>query len=197
MPLDAITQLKYIAILSLYQFLIKSMQTITFTQKLLRQRSFLSSLIPLLALFLGLDSVKTVSAQSYNFDDITISSNPTGGTSTVTTYDGTLDPNGNNPAFDAADLGNGGIFNLSTGSLTITAASTNLQTKVPRPITFSNLTYRVYLTNTVNALPSFSSLSLTQTSASNTGDPVTFAASDDDKASVNADLTPSTKRSLI
>ena len=155
------------------------MQTLTFTQKLLRQRNFFGSLIPLFALFLGLGASQTAVAQSYNFDNITISSAPSGGTPAVSTYDGTLDPNGINPPFEKVDLGDGAFFNLSTGSLRITAASTNLQTPASKPITFSNLKYRVYPTGTTSALPSFSTLGLTQTSASNTGNPVAFAASAD------------------
>ena len=45
------------------------MQTLTFTQKLLRQRHFFSSLIPLLALFVGLSTSFTAQAQVVFYDD--------------------------------------------------------------------------------------------------------------------------------
>ena len=166
MPLDAIMQLKYIAIFSLYQFLIKSMQTLNFTQKLLRQRSFLSFLIPLLALFLGLGDSQNAKAQSYNADDITISAAPiTGGTTATTTYAGLQTAVGQT-LFDGAVLGGAGSsFDQNTGTLTITATSANVSPALGRPINSSVLQYRVYATN-ATTLPAYTTVNLTQNPAS-------------------------------
>jgi len=58
------------------------MQTLTFTQKLLRQRRFLSSLIPLLALFLGLGASQKAMAQ---ITDNTVTLNVRGTSGTFNT----------------------------------------------------------------------------------------------------------------
>ena len=62
------------------------MQILTFTQKLLRQRRFLSSLIPLFALFVGLGASQTAYAQGPAIDDVEaiFSAKPTGSPSAAT-----------------------------------------------------------------------------------------------------------------
>ena len=65
------------------------MQTLTFTQKLLRQRRFLSSLILLFALFIGLGSAQSVSAQIV---DNTVTLNVRGTSGTFNTQNGTAGP---------------------------------------------------------------------------------------------------------
>ncbi|GAA3992679.1 T9SS type A sorting domain-containing protein [Hymenobacter antarcticus] len=62
------------------------MQTLTFTQKLLRQRRFLSSLIPLFALFVGLGASQSAVAQ---ITDNTVTLNVRGTSGTFNTQAGT------------------------------------------------------------------------------------------------------------
>ena len=95
------------------------MQTLTFTQKLLRQRRFLSSLIPLLALFLGLGASQSAMA------GIIISN------STVTiSRNGGANENIAAAQFDVKRLGtydiNTGRLLLNGGSFTATATSTTV-----------------------------------------------------------------------
>ena len=94
------------------------MQMLNFTQKLLRQRSSLSSLIPLLALFLGLGASQSVSAQSAVSDNVTL--NVKG---TSTTYD-TQNSTGagvlNGANLGAFDLSNpSDVLSLTGGMFTI------------------------------------------------------------------------------
>ena len=56
------------------------MQTLTFTQKLLRQRRFLSFLFPLFAVFVGLGSPQSVLAQSVVSNNVTLNVRGTNGT---------------------------------------------------------------------------------------------------------------------
>ena len=103
------------------------MQTLTFTQKLLRQRNFLSSLIPLLALFLGLGSANTANAQA-----------PTQGASQATILNvvikaGTTTANATTDTYDAiASTGGtvigGGIFGgTNFGALDVNSGQLLLQ----------------------------------------------------------------------
>ena len=156
------------------------MQTLTFTQKLLRQRSYLSSLIPLLALFLGLGSTQTASAQAaYDTDYVTINATPiTPAPSPITTYAGNA--NGNPPFFQGADLGNGAQFDQATGAsaLTLTAASANLQVFARTAVPSSRFFYRVYLQGTAPATkPDYTLVSLMQTSLTNSSSPVSYGNS--------------------
>ena len=143
------------------------MQILTFTQKLLRQRSFFSSLVPLLALFVGLGSAQTVSAQGINNNNVTILSRATASSAATTqTFDGTPPDIPVNQPFEGAVLGT----NLAQagGALTLTAALNDVNTTASRPIISSRLEYRVYPTG-ATVLPSYSTLNLPRTSASATG----------------------------
>ncbi|WP_201977474.1 T9SS type A sorting domain-containing protein [Hymenobacter rubidus] len=150
------------------------MQTLTFTQKLLRQRSFLSSLIPLFAIFLGLGASQRAMGQAYyNFDNVTISASTTSAAGTSTTYDGIYDPAAlppYNPFLEGADFGSGmpnsGMFDQATGASTLilTAAEANVGTaNTSTNITGSTVYYRVYLSGTAaTSLPSFSPIVLSR-----------------------------------
>ena len=68
------------------------MQTLTFTQKLLRQRSLFSSLIPLFALFVGLGAMQTASAQQAGTSiaqirNVTVTAGQSATTTTTDSYD--------------------------------------------------------------------------------------------------------------
>lgn len=105
------------------------MQSLTFTQKLFRQRNFFRSLIPLLALFVGLGAATTVSAQqsTATLRNVAV----TYGTSTATTATGTFDaaPLSNSARtpsdriFDGTDFGsldtNSGMLLLQGGTIQI------------------------------------------------------------------------------
>ncbi|WP_216679472.1 T9SS type A sorting domain-containing protein [Hymenobacter siberiensis] len=157
------------------------MQTLTFTQKLLRQRGFLSSLIPLFALFIGLGSTQLAMAQAaYDTDYVTINATPIApAPSTTTTYAGNA--NGNPPLFQGADLGGGAQFDQATGASTLmlTAAEANLLLVGPRTsVPSSRVLYRVYLLGTsVGAKPAYTSVDLAQTSPTNNNSPVSYGIS--------------------
>ena len=154
------------------------MQTLTFTQKLLRQRSFLSSLIPLLALLLGLGASQNAKAQRYLETNLTIFDAPTGGAATSTTYYSR--PITTTPQFNGANLGGGAIFNQINphkGSLTLDAAAVTINSG-GLAITPSLLYYRVYSTAVGAIVPGYTPVNLTLTSANNTSsNPVTYALS--------------------
>jgi len=112
------------------------MQTLTFTQKLLRQRRFLSSLIPLLALFVGLGASQKALAQSVTGSTVTL--NVKG---TTVTYDAqpTVMGGGN---FQGAVIG---TFNLSTPSDVLTLTGATLTILDPGNIyNAGELLFRVY-----------------------------------------------------
>ncbi|GAB2718296.1 hypothetical protein GCM10011495_38870 [Hymenobacter frigidus] len=94
------------------------MQTLTFTQKLLRQRRFLSSLIPLLALFVGLGAqvqAQTISNTSFFIDNTPGNVNTTyGGSSAVT-------PNFSGANFGSFDINAPGDLLFNGGELTFTS----------------------------------------------------------------------------
>ena len=153
------------------------MQTLTFTQKLLRQRRFLSSLIPLFALFVGLCASQTVSAQAYfNTDDLTITANPTtGGTAGTTTYVGTQSAGGQTLIGGAVLGGPNAKFDQNTAILRINAVSANVNST--RPVTSVSFKYKVYRTG-ATVTPTFTSLALTQNQASpNQGPSLDFSNS--------------------
>ena len=140
------------------------MQTLIFTQKLLRQRSFLSFIIPLLALFLGLGATQAVSAQGYVFSNVNIIAQTTStATSSTTLYYGKRNVLGQIP-FNGAALGgtsggvaipfdpaNGGVLTLNAASFRTSAANTPSSTTIYQ--------YRVYLAGTA-VLPSYSIVNL-------------------------------------
>ena len=156
------------------------MQTLTFTQKLLRQRGFLKSFIPLFALFIGLGSTQSAMAQAaYDTDYVTINATPiTPAPSTVTSYAGNV--NGNPPFLQGADLGNGAQFDQAAGASTLmlTAAAANLNVFPRTSVPSSRVLYRVYLLGTsAGAKPAYTSVNLTQTSPTNNNSPVTYGIS--------------------
>ena len=150
------------------------MQMLTSTQKLLRQRSLFSSLIPLLALFLGLGSVQTASAQltGYVSNNVTIVAQRTAASpSTTTDYDGTAADPVVNPAFQGTDLGGGNGFSLSGGTLTLSAAFGDISTAATRPVLSAKVSYRVYLANSTAQLPGFSDVVLSRVAGSSDTNP--------------------------
>jgi hypothetical protein len=152
------------------------MQNLTFTQRLFRQRNFLSALLPLLTLLVGLGSSYKAVAQTFNSDNITITSSPTGATASPVTYDGLPDDNNSNPNyFQSKDLGNGASFSLTTGSLIVNAAAIDFNTLSTRPATSASLLYRVYQTGSaVQNIPNYSVLALPLTSGANNAPSVVF-----------------------
>ena len=159
----------------LLQKIPSSMQILTFTQKLLRQRRFLSSFILLFALFIGLGALQKVQAQAaYSTDYVTISATPiTPAPISNITYAGRTA--GTPPFFQGADLGNGAQFDQAAGAstLTLTASSANLlvfpNTAVPSSRTF----YRVFLQG-ATIKPAYTQIDLTQTSPTNNSIPVNY-----------------------
>ncbi|MBU6120025.1 T9SS type A sorting domain-containing protein [Hymenobacter siberiensis] len=122
------------------------MQPLTFTQKLLRQRRFLSSLIPLFALFVGLSASQTVLAQTAITAN-TVTLNVRGTNSTYDTQSTTPGPGvfqgANFSTFDLATPTD--VFTLNGATLTINDPTGNFNSAVLR--------YRIYQTgNTPSGL---------------------------------------------
>ena len=114
------------------------MQTLTFTQLLLRQRRFLSFLLPLFALFVGLSSATTASAQVVLSGQQVIVNQGNGNvTYAATAFDGSKLLNQTSGATSTAFDINGTIPNLKGGLLT-TAESNGYK------VTGAKLTYQVY-----------------------------------------------------
>jgi hypothetical protein len=127
------------------------MQTLTFTQKLSRQRRFLSSLIPLFAIFLGLGSSLSASAQAaVTADNITL--NVRGTTNqydTQSTTPGAL-------VFSGKDFG---TFNLATPTDVFSLNGATLTINDPAGVyNDGQLLYRVY--QTTGTAPGFTSVAL-------------------------------------
>jgi hypothetical protein len=102
------------------------MQTLTFTPKLLRQRRFLSFLLPLFAIFVGVASSFTVQAQStINFRRVFVTSGTSNSTATTNTYDAVSTAPGpgvfQGTNFGSFDLGTG-VLLLQGGSIEIVEA---------------------------------------------------------------------------
>jgi hypothetical protein len=154
-----------------------SMQKLTFTQKLLRQRNFLNSLLPLLAVLVGLGMPNKAIAQAfYNFDNVTISASTSAAAPSSITYDGIYDnaaPPPFNPFFEGADLGNGGVFNQAAGASTLllSAGQANVGTiNSTTNISTSSVYYRVYASGApIATQPNFSLVPLGRTGAGTTG----------------------------
>ena len=117
-------------------------------------------------------------AQKITSDDITISASPTGGPATSTTYTG---KGTGTPKIGNANLGAGVSFVQSSGSLTITAATTTMSTNANEPFTASQVFYRVYLVSAATK-PLYEELPLAQTSINNSATQVTYGVSN---ASIN------------
>jgi Secretion system C-terminal sorting domain len=114
------------------------MQTLNFTPKLLRQRRFLSFLLPLFALFAGLGSPLSVVAQAITDNSVTL--NIKGATTNLNTQNPTAGPG----VFNGANLG---TFNLSTPSDVLSLEGATLAINDPNG-SYNNavLFYRVYPT---------------------------------------------------
>ena len=155
-----------------------SMRTLSITQKLLRQRRFLSFLIPLFALFVGLGSTQNAFAQGPQIDDgeVIFTAMPTGsGTTPIVHYatPGSLDApytgytklGTTNPTTTAPNLGAFDINGAGTSSLVLTGSSLVAEPLVIRTVTYTataaRLRYRTYLVGTPAAnQPSFSVVTL-------------------------------------
>lgn len=113
------------------------MQTLTFTQKLLRQRRFLSSLIPLLALFLGLgEQVQAQTAAQTAITSSTAVLSRNGAANTV--YN--ANPNTPNP-LEGADLGS---YDINTGQLVLNGGTVNTSESGTSRINEVKLNYKIY-----------------------------------------------------
>ncbi|NML67264.1 T9SS type A sorting domain-containing protein [Hymenobacter sp. RP-2-7] len=139
---------------------------------------YLSKLVALVLLVGGLGATQQVWGQTYNYDDIYITAQPTGTSNKVSTvYNGTYSTNDQNATadFQGADLGNGANFDQSTGALTLTAVTANINSN--KAVQSSSFYYRVYLVGTSEAnKPKYTSFNMGQTSSANTGMEVTFAS---------------------
>ena len=142
------------------------MQTLTFTQKLLRQQSFFNFLIPLFAVFVGLGTSPTALGQTFESSNVTITAKTTSAAaSTSQVYYGTLNGfgqvsfigaalggiSGNNAVkFDPAD---GGVLTLDAASFRIKDTDPSVNSTIYR--------YRVYLDGTTEAnKPDYSTIDL-------------------------------------
>jgi Secretion system C-terminal sorting domain len=143
------------------------MQTLNFTPKLLRQRRFLSFLLPLFALFAGLGSVQSVQAQASSTvvsDNVTITRSQAGN-STTGIYD-TQNANGT-PTPPATFIFNGtdfGSFNLATDAFTLNNANFTINQAAGENYDQAQLRFRVFQgdfsTVTGNNSPAFTSIAL-------------------------------------
>jgi hypothetical protein len=127
------------------------MQTLTFTQKLLRQRRFLSSLIPLFAIFLGLGASLTVQAGVTGPTGSTVFIDQNSAPGTNTSY-AAVD-------FDGSDLG---TYNINTGNLLLNGGSFTTQETADGTynyaVTAAYIDYAVYLDG--GTVPAFTRLFL-------------------------------------
>ncbi|MBF9222629.1 T9SS type A sorting domain-containing protein [Hymenobacter ruricola] len=142
------------------------MQTLTFTQKLLRQRSFFSFLLPLLAIFAALGSSQKVSAQAYAFSNLTLTARTTSAATSSTNTYYVRRTSTSQPLFAGTALGgtsggsavkfdpaNGGVLTLDASAIQAAGAGS----PSGLPITSANLFYRVYLVGTgAGQMPSYS-----------------------------------------
>jgi hypothetical protein len=158
------------------------MQTLTFTQKLLRQRNLFNFLIPLFAIFIGLGSTQNAFAQGPQIDDgeVIFTAMPTGSGATTTVHyatPGSADApyvdylllGTANPTNPAPNLGAFDISGTGTSSLVLTGSSLVAEPLVTRigriyttyTATAARLRYRTYLVGTpVANQPSFSVVTL-------------------------------------
>ncbi len=112
------------------------MQPLTFTQKLLRQRSFFNFLIPLFAVFVGLCASTSVNAQqsTATFRNVIVTYGTTAATGSTNTYDATATRPGpvpppaanTNGIFDGTDFG---PISVSTGSLLLQGGTIAIEEK--------------------------------------------------------------------
>ena len=144
------------------------MQTLNFTQKLSRQRRFLSFLLPLFALFVGVGSSQSVMAQAAAStivsNNVTLSTTQAG-TSASGVYDtqsATAPPVA--PAtfvFNGTDFG---AFNLATDAFKINSATFTINQVAGENYDQALLRFRVFqgtlATPTTNTSPSFTSVAL-------------------------------------
>jgi hypothetical protein len=148
------------------------MQNLNFTPKLLRQRRFLSFLLPLFALFVGLGSSQSVLAQASSTvvsDNVTFNRTQAG-TSTTGVYDtqsATAPPVA--PATFVFNGTNFGTFNLASDAFTLSNASFTINQAAGENYDQAQLRFRVFQgdfsTATGNNSPPFTSITLTPDNA--------------------------------
>ena len=141
------------------------MQTLTFTQKLLRQRSFFNFLIPLFAVFVGLGASHNALAQN---NTINTASNVTLNVrGTTANYD--TRSNGAGPTiFNQQDFGN---FNIGTDVFAFNGAEIRLSENATRTFARAEFRFRVFAGNlnspsTANN-PAFTDIELVDRGATN------------------------------
>ncbi|SFQ22592.1 T9SS type A sorting domain-containing protein [Hymenobacter arizonensis] len=136
------------------------MRPLTFTQKLLRQRNFLASLIPLFALFVGLGASQTAQAQNITSSNYFIGrGNPTvnttfGGSSAIT-------PNFNNANLGSFDINSPSTLLLNGGEVVFEAIN-NQAANAPNDVV---LRFRIQ-DAALNTVAPFEAISLTRTAVS-------------------------------
>ncbi|UOQ98386.1 T9SS type A sorting domain-containing protein [Hymenobacter sp. 5317J-9] len=137
------------------------MQTLTFTQKLLRQRRLFGFLLPLFAIFVGAGATQKAFAQAYTFSNVTITARTTSAASSNTSTLYVKRSVAGQPTFDGAALGgtsggtpvkfdpaNGGVLTLDASAIQVSGAP---------GATAATLFYRVYLMGTsAGNIPSYS-----------------------------------------
>ncbi|MBF9238464.1 T9SS type A sorting domain-containing protein [Hymenobacter sp. BT683] len=139
------------------------MQTITFTQKLLRQRFFFNCLIPLLALFVGLGASQTAQAAigiTTNAQAVNINQGSGNARILATAFDGItlVDQKPGSTTTPAFDINTGQLL-LNGGEVTTTESTSGVnQDRVTR----ANVEYRVFLTGEEPG--AYQSIALTQVS---------------------------------
>jgi hypothetical protein len=149
------------------------MYTPTFLQKRFPLRfswqSVLFSL--LLSVSLGLSHLSL--AQTFTYDNITISSR-TSNTATAATkiYVGRGTLGTGETRYQAADLGSGAFFDQNTGNLEVVATSAVASS--PYAVSKVQLLYRVYASGTA-VLPAYSAVEMTQNSGANPGASINFS----------------------
>ncbi|GAA4046301.1 hypothetical protein GCM10022409_35480 [Hymenobacter glaciei] len=127
------------------------MQTLTFTPKLLRQRRFLSFLLPLFAIFVGLGSPQSVLAQAAVTDN-TVTLNIKGTSTTLNTQNPTAGPG----VFNGANLG---TFDLANSADVLNLNGATLTINDPSGVyNDGQLLFRIYMTG--SSAPGFTSISL-------------------------------------
>ena len=127
------------------------MQTLTFTQKLLRQRSFFNFLIPLFAVFVGLGASQRALAQASTVTLRTVDVTNGNGTGGVplgrTTYDAsTTSPGITNgrPNFEGTNFG---LFDTNTGDLFFNGGIVEVQVAPGETVNEAFIDYRVFQGN--------------------------------------------------
>ena len=129
----------------------------------------------LLLLLIGVSIPQTVLGQVYfQASDLTVSATTTTAT-TNTLYFGLRGQDTTTTRFGGVDLGKGSMFDLNSGSLSVTSVSDTLGGATAKiPVLNSSIWYRVYLASSTT-VPSYTQVPLSLTSSA-TGSTVTYSS---------------------